>query len=80
MTHTPHSFADEVPGRNDGKSSLQRPGALFGQLTDNYHLTSRASYRAETNLEPPSEEHLSQMLKKRLDLNDQIHQFLRSAD
>lgn len=36
MTHTPHSFADEVPGRNDGKSSLQRPGALFGQLTDNY--------------------------------------------
>ena len=72
MTHTPHELAEEFPEKITQMSALKQNDAHFAKLFDNYHDINRAIHRAETDIEPTSDDHIIQMRKERLILKDQI--------
>lgn len=76
MSHTPHELADDFPELTDKISQLQQSDAHFARLSDEYHEVNRAVHRAETNVEPVSDEHLSEIRKSRMALKDQIYKYL----
>jgi uncharacterized protein YdcH (DUF465 family) len=77
MTHTPHELAEEFPEKVAEMSALKQNDAHFAKLFDNYHDINRAIHRAETDVEPTSDDHLVQMRKERLLLKDQINGYLK---
>ncbi|MFQ6547493.1 YdcH family protein [Aestuariibius sp. 2305UL40-4] len=72
MSHTPHELADEFPDKADRIHDLKMKDGNFRKLTEDYHEVNRAIHRAETNVEPCSEEHEAQLRRQRLFLKDQI--------
>ncbi len=77
MTHTPHELAEEFPEKIAEMSALKQNDAHFAKLFDNYHNINRAIHRAETDVEPTSDDHIIQMRKERLVLKDQINGYLK---
>lgn len=72
MTHVPHELADEFPDQQEEISTLKSKDSHFARLFDEYHTLNRAIHRAETNVEPTDDYHLTDMRKKRLLLKDEI--------
>lgn len=79
MSHTPHELADEFPDQKDKIHDLKLSDAHFARLAEEYHEINRAVHRAETNVEPTDDLHMSDMRKKRMRLKDQISAALQSA-
>jgi len=79
MTHTPHELHEEFPDHADRMGQLRQDNAHFAKLSDTYHTLNRAIHRAETNVEPTSDDHLVQMRKERLALKDEIYSLLRDS-
>jgi len=78
MGHTPHELAADFPEYLDQLHSLKLSDAHFAKLTERYHDVNRAVHRAETNVEPTSDERLVNMRKRRMTLKDQIYGILKS--
>ncbi len=76
MSHTPHELAEDFPELTAKIHDLQKSDAHFSRLADEYHQINRAVHRAETNVEPTSDSHLTDMRKSRMDLKDQIYKYL----
>ncbi len=76
MSHTPHELAEEFPEHAQKMHDLRETNAHFAGLSDKYHTTNRAVHRAETNVEPTSDAHLTEMRKERLALKDEIFAML----
>lgn len=76
MSHTPHELAEEFPDKAELISQLKRDDAHFARIVDAYHEVNRAIHRAETNVEPISDEHERELRRKRMDLKDQVHRTL----
>lgn len=76
MSHTPHELAEEFPAHIDRIHALRVSDAHFARLHDTYHEVNRAVHRAETMIEPTSDDHLVQMRRERMRLKDQIHAML----
>lgn len=72
MSHTPHELAEEFPESVRAISDLRASDTHFARLADAYHEINRAVHRAETNVEPTDDFHMSQMRKERLRLKDEI--------
>ena len=79
MSNTPHQLADEFPADGDKIQALKGSDAHFARLADEYHAVNDAIHRAETNIEPVTPEHESELRKTRMALKDQIAAMLRSA-
>ncbi|MCO4843086.1 MAG: YdcH family protein [Yoonia sp.] len=79
MSHTPHELAEEFPQAVQQMHDLRAANAHFAKLCDEYHDLNRAIHRAETDLEPTSDDHMSQMRKERLALKDQISAALSAS-
>ncbi|MCP4182359.1 MAG: YdcH family protein [Hyphomicrobiales bacterium] len=77
MTHTPHELTEEFPENVAEISTLKQNDAHFAKLFDNYHNINRAIHRAESDVEPTSDDHITQMRKERLMLKDQINGYLK---
>lgn len=77
MSHTPHELAAEFPEHVEQMHKLRESDAHFAKLSDSYHDLNRAVHRAETNIEPTTDDHINQMRKERLALKDQIAAYLR---
>ena len=77
MSHTPHELAAEFPDQFEKMHALRESDAHFAKLSDTYHDLNRAVHRAETNVEPTTDDHMNQMRKERLTLKDQIATYLR---
>lgn len=77
MSHTPHELAAEFPDQVEKMHALRESDAHFAKLSDTYHDLNRAVHRAETNVEPTTDDHMNQMRKERLTLKDQIATYLR---
>lgn len=77
MSHTPHELAVEFPTHIEKMHKLRETDAHFAKLSDTYHEINRAVHRAETNIEPTTDDHMTQMRKERLALKDQIAVYLR---
>lgn len=77
MSNTPHELAVEFPDHIEKMHQLKESDAHFAKLAETYHEVNRAVHRAETNVEPTTDDHMNQMRKQRLSLKDQIADYLR---
>lgn len=80
MSHTPHDLAEEFPDQLEKLHALKLSNTHFARLSDEYHDLNRAIHRAETKVEPITDEAETELRKKRLALKDEIARMLRDAD
>ena len=76
MSHTPHELASDFPEYADEISTRRQSDAHFARLVDEYHTINRDVHRAETDVEPTSDDHLTEMRRKRIALKDEIYGLL----
>lgn len=79
MGHTPHELAADFPEFVDQLHELKLRDNHFQKLAEQYHEINRTVHRAETNIEPTTDEHLIDMRKQRMALKDEIHGILKAA-
>jgi uncharacterized protein YdcH (DUF465 family) len=79
MSHTPHELADDFPDKADEIHALKQSDAHFGKLAETYHEINRAVHRAETGVEPISDQAEQQMRRERMALKDEIAGMLAKA-
>lgn len=79
MSHTPHELAEEFPQQVEALHRLKQENAHFAKLFDSYHDVNRAIHRAETQVEPVSEDEESRMRRERLALKDEIAHMLNGG-
>lgn len=79
MSHTPHELDAEFPEHKARIDALKAENAHFAKLVDDYHEVNRAVHRAETNIEPMSEEAESELRKKRAALKDEIYGMITAS-
>lgn len=72
MSNVPHELADEFPEHREKIHALKTSDAHFARLMDEYHEVNRAIHRAETSVEPTTEDHENQLRRQRLALKDEI--------
>lgn len=72
MSHVPHDLAEDFPDQTDRIHTLKQENAHFARLVDEYHEVNRAVHRAETGVEPCSEQAESEMRRRRMQLKDEI--------
>ncbi|WP_299413097.1 YdcH family protein [uncultured Sulfitobacter sp.] len=78
MSHTPHELAEEFPDQMAQMAELRQNDAHFVKLSDSYHTLNRAIHRAETDVEPTSDDNMTRMRRERLGLKDEIATYLRA--
>ncbi|MAT33566.1 MAG: hypothetical protein CMK06_00225 [Ponticaulis sp.] len=79
MGNTPHELVDEFPANADDLHRLKAENPHFARLTDEYHDINRQIHRAETRVEPMSDEYEETLRKRRLQLKDEIAAILRDS-
>lgn len=79
MHNEQHDLIHEFPEYRDRIHKLKQEDAHFRRLSDEYHELDRQVHRAETDVEPLSDEHLEELKKKRLSLKDQLYALLKAA-
>jgi uncharacterized protein YdcH (DUF465 family) len=79
MSHVPHELAEEFPHLAQQISDLKTQDSHFAKLSDEYHRLNRAIHRAETNVEPTDDFHMTEMRKQRVSLKDEIAAFLANV-
>lgn len=77
MSHTPHELAEEFPQQAEQMATLRQSDTHFVKLSESYHTVNRAIHRAETDVEPTSDDHMQKMRRERLALKDEIAGYLR---
>lgn len=78
MTHVPHELNEEFPELVEQMASLRLSDAHFEKLSEDYHTLNRALHRAETDIEPTSDDHMVDMRKQRMALKDEIYSYLKA--
>ena len=72
MTHTPHDIAQDFPDQAVAIADLKATDAHFANLLEAYHVANRAVHRAETRVEPMSDQAEADLRRERAKLKDQI--------
>ena len=78
MSHTPHELTEEFPELAEKIHALKTNDAHFAKLADEYHELNREIHRIETDVEPTSDEHQTELRKKRMALKDEIYALLKA--
>jgi hypothetical protein len=78
MSNTPHELAEEFPEAAEKIHALKTSNAHFAKLADEYHELNRQIHRMETDVEPASDEHQTELRKQRLALKDEIFAMLKA--
>lgn len=76
MSNTPHILGDEFPGQLDQIHALKASDPRFAQLLVEYDEVNDEIHVAETNLAPVTQEHETELRKRRLTLKDRIAEAL----
>ncbi|WP_099826224.1 YdcH family protein [Oceaniglobus indicus] len=79
MSHTPHELHEEFPDHTARLRELRATDPHFAKLCDSYHEVNRAVHRAETDVEPTTDEHATELRKTRMKLKDEIWASLSAA-
>lgn len=72
MSNTPHTLGEEFPGKLDAIHTLKAGNADFARILAEYDQVNDEIHRAETTIEPVSQEHEASLRKRRLALKDAI--------
>jgi uncharacterized protein YdcH (DUF465 family) len=78
MSHTPHELSAEFPDLADKIHALKTSDAHFAKLADEYHELNRQIHRIETDVEPASDEHQTELRKQRMALKDELYAMLKA--
>ena len=78
MSNTPHELTAEFPDLTDKIHELKTSNAHFAKLADEYHELNRQIHRIETDVEPASDEHQTELRKQRMALKDEIYTMLKA--
>jgi uncharacterized protein YdcH (DUF465 family) len=78
MHNEQHDLSHEFPEYRDRIHSLKLESAHFRKLADEYHELDRQVHRAETDVEPLSDEHVEELKKRRLLLKDELYALLKA--
>lgn len=79
MSNTPHELHEEFPEFGEKLSQLKANDSHFAKLADKYHEVNRAVHRAETDVEPTDDVHMSELRKQRMALKDEIFALLKAS-
>ncbi len=77
MSHTPHELNEEFPEQVEKMAELRQSDGHFVKLSESYHTVNRDIHRAETDVEPTSDDHMQTMRRERMVLKDEIAAYLR---
>jgi uncharacterized protein len=77
MSHTPHELAEEFPAHVEKIRATAEKDGHFAKLVDEYHKINRAVHRSETRVEGLTEEHETELRRKRMQLKDLIWAYLK---
>ena len=72
MSNTPHTLGEEFPGQLDAIHALKAKDPRFARVLDEYDDVNDKIHRAETRIDPVSDEHEAGLRKRRLTLKDMI--------
>lgn len=72
MSNTPHTLGEEFPGQIEAIHTLKVKQPAFARLLEEYDEVNDRIHRAETRIEPVSEEVETALRKTRLGLKDRI--------
>lgn len=72
MSNTPHTLGEEFPGKLEAIHALKAQDADFARVLEEYDEVNDQIHRAETKIEPVSQEHEASLRKRRLALKDTI--------
>ncbi|WP_378949373.1 YdcH family protein [Mesorhizobium sp. ANAO-SY3R2] len=72
MSNTPHTLGEEFPGKLEAIHALKAQDASFARILEEYDEVNDQIHRAETKIEPVSQEHEAELRKRRLVLKDAI--------
>ncbi|MEZ5999605.1 YdcH family protein [Hyphomonas sp.] len=78
MSNTPHELSAEFPDLADKIHELKTSNAHFAKLADEYHELNRQIHRIETDVEPASDEHQTELRKQRMALKDELYAMLKA--
>lgn len=79
MSNTPHELHEEFPDKAQAIHALKEANSHFAKLVEEYHEVNRAVHRAETRVEPTSDEVEAALRQKRMRLKDDIWKALQAA-
>ncbi len=79
MSNTPHTLGEEFPDQLDAIHALKGVNEDFARLLEEYDEVNDRIHKAETRIEPVSEETEVQFRKRRLALKDAIAAALATA-
>ncbi len=72
MSHSAHDLAAAFPEAAARLHALKLTDTHFQKLSDAYYQLDKAIHRAETGIEPTSDEHLETLKKQRLAVLDAV--------
>ena len=72
MSHAAHDLAAAFPQAAARLHALKLGDAHFRKLSDAYYELDKAIHRAETGIEPTSDQHLEDLKKQRLTVLDAV--------
>ncbi|PWK63847.1 YdcH family protein [Aminobacter sp. AP02] len=72
MSNTPHTLGEEFPGKLEAIHALKAQDAHFARVLEEYDEVNDQIHKAETKIEPVSQEHEATLRKRRLALKDAI--------
>ena len=79
MSSTPHDFLQEFPEFKERVHALELSDQHFVKLYNAYQDCSHALHRVEQEIETPSDAHVEDLKKQRLNLKDQMIAIIRKA-
>lgn len=79
MSNTPHTLGEEFPGQLDAIHALKAKDDAFAALLEEYDEVNDLIHKAESRIEPVSEEAEVGFRKRRLAIKDAITSALASA-
>jgi uncharacterized protein YdcH (DUF465 family) len=79
MTNTPHELAADFPEHAQRIHDLKATDPHFARLMQEYHEINGQVHRAETLVEPMSDEAEIALRKKRAALKDELYRMIRAA-
>lgn len=72
MSHVPHELPEMLEVSAEALNARAATDAHLAREMEAYHVLNRAIHRAETDIEPTSDDHLHDMKKQRLAMLDRF--------
>ncbi len=80
MSHTPHQLAEDFPEYARLIHHLRETDGHFLRISDKYNDVNKIIHRAETDIEPLDDFHMTDLRRERMRLKDEIYGMLMRCE